>query len=120
MSPCPPALFEAADKVKDGELVPQPIPVDGGFAVVWRRGSLPAVNRTLEQEQRSIQQILSRQKLEAKRAALIEQLRKQHVKEVNDALLQHVQVSAFGDVAARQRPGVLPRHKRQPMAPSVR
>jgi peptidyl-prolyl cis-trans isomerase C len=116
----PAALFEAADKVKDGELVPQPIPVDGGFAVVWRRGSLPAVNRTLEQEQRSIQQILSRQKLEAKRAALIDELRKQHVKEVNDALLQYVQPNAFGDFAARQRPGVMPRHKREPIAPSVR
>lgn len=34
-----PALFAAADQVKDGELVPRPVPEGSDFAVVWRRAS---------------------------------------------------------------------------------
>jgi peptidyl-prolyl cis-trans isomerase C len=37
-----PALFEAAARVRDGELVPEPVREGDGFAVVWRRGSRPA------------------------------------------------------------------------------
>ncbi|HSC86532.1 MAG TPA: hypothetical protein VLC09_04650 [Polyangiaceae bacterium] len=37
-----PALFAAAEKVQDGQFVPVPIAETGRFAVVWRRGSLPA------------------------------------------------------------------------------
>jgi peptidyl-prolyl cis-trans isomerase C len=104
-----PALFEAADKVKDGELVPEPVPIDGKYAVIWRRGSMPAITRTVEQEARSIQQILLRKRLEDQRKALIESLRKKYVRDENDGLLDYVDVSAFGDVASRRRSGIAPR-----------
>jgi len=37
-----PALFEAARMVEDGAFVPKPVAEGNRFAVVWRRGSLPA------------------------------------------------------------------------------
>jgi peptidyl-prolyl cis-trans isomerase C len=107
----PAALFAAAEKVKDGELVPEPVALDGRFAVVWRRGSLPAVNRALEQEARSIRQILARQKVESRRSELLDKLQKELVRQRDDALLQYVHVDSFGDVAARQKPGIVPRQR---------
>ncbi len=49
-----PAIVKAASTVKDGEFVPQPVPekmgaVSTGYAVVWRRGTVPASHRTVEQ-----------------------------------------------------------------------
>lgn len=37
------SLYEAATQVPDGAFVPKPVPELEQFAVVWRRGSLPAV-----------------------------------------------------------------------------
>lgn len=36
-----PALFAAADRVRDGELVAEPVAEGAAFAVVWRRASYP-------------------------------------------------------------------------------
>ena len=44
-----PGLFAAADKVKDGELVKEPVKEGTKFAVIRRRGSLEASTRTLDQ-----------------------------------------------------------------------
>jgi peptidyl-prolyl cis-trans isomerase C len=111
-------LFEAADKVKDGEIIGEPIALDGGkWAIVWRRGSLPAVHRALEQEARSIRQILLRKKLEERRSELLDRLHKERVRLVDDQLLQYLAVDTFGDVQARQKPGIVPRRPRGPPAP---
>ena len=53
-------LFTAADQLKDGELASEPIKEGAHWAVIWRRGSMKAINRTLEQEQASIRQVLER------------------------------------------------------------
>lgn len=113
-----PALFTAAEKVKDGELVPEPVKEGDNWAVVWRRGSLEAVNRTLAQEAPAIRQILSRQKLAGQVTELAKKLEAEQVKNVNHELLSYVNVDPSGDVGARQRPGVIPRHRaRAPGAP---
>lgn len=59
-----PALFAAADSLSDGEIAPQPVKEGAHWAVLWRRGSMKAVTRTLEQEQGSIRQVLERQRTE--------------------------------------------------------
>jgi peptidyl-prolyl cis-trans isomerase C len=105
------ALFAAADKVKDGELVPEPVKEGAHFAAIWRRGSLPAVTRTLKDEEPSIRPIVGKMKLEKKRSELLDDLKKRYVKNLDESLLGYVDVSAFGDVAARERPGIVPRHR---------
>jgi len=104
-----PALFAAADKVKDGEIVPEPVKEGDDWAVVWRRGSMPAVTRTKKDEAMAIRHILRRQRVETATKNLIAKLKKEHVSEQNYKLLQYVNVDETGDVGARERPGLLPR-----------
>ena len=111
-------LFEAAEKVKDGELVPEPVAEGERWAVVWRRGSIVAVTRTLEQEENSIKQILTRSKLKKSMTELLDGLEKKHVSEVNDELLRYVNVLNTGDISSRRKPGTVPRRPaRSPARP---
>ncbi len=43
---------------------------------------------------------------------LLERLEKEYVKAKNPELLKFVEVSPMGDLATRQRPGIVPRGKR--------
>jgi peptidyl-prolyl cis-trans isomerase C len=104
-----PQLAKAAAAVKDGELVPQPVPEASGFAVIWRRGSVPASHRSPEDAAGQIREALWRQRLDEASKGLIEELRQAHVSEVNDALLNGIEVSASdGEVLPRRRPGQVP------------
>lgn len=114
-----PALFSAAERVKDGELVPEPVREGDKHAVVWRRGSMEAVHRTLEQEKGPIRQVLRRKKLETAMTELLTRLREQHVRGVSEALLEYIDVDAYGDVGERRRPGIVPRHS-APASPTPR
>jgi peptidyl-prolyl cis-trans isomerase C len=112
-----PALYAAAEKVKDGEVLAEPVREGNQWAAVWRRGSLPEIKRTIEQEERSIRQVLARKKLEDRRLALLDQLRKQHVRDVNETLLESLEIKTFGELGTPGRPGVVPRHH-APAAPA--
>ncbi len=90
-----PALFAAVDKLSDGELAPTPLALHGGFAVVWRRGSLPAINRTLAQEGPAISTLLTRERLEKARATLLESLRKTSLSDYDPQLLETLPDGAF-------------------------
>jgi peptidyl-prolyl cis-trans isomerase C len=103
-----PALFRAAEKVKDGEFVPEPVPEGGKFAVVWRRGSLPAKSRTLEQEKDSIRNLLERQRSEQARSDLLKRLRAEKVREEHPELLDQIPDAMFGGRAPRSRPSIGP------------
>jgi peptidyl-prolyl cis-trans isomerase C len=112
-----PALFKAAETVKDGEIVPSPVPEAGKFAVIWRRGSLPASKRTLAEETNAIRELLERQRVDAASDALIESLRKQHVKDEKPELLDTLPDKLFGDKLPRPRPSLsvnLPPAMRKP------
>jgi peptidyl-prolyl cis-trans isomerase C len=83
-----PSLFAAADKLSDGELSAEPLKEGSHFAVIWRRGSLKAVSRTLAQESGSIRQVLERQRLESARTELLASLRSKYLSASNEALLE--------------------------------
>jgi peptidyl-prolyl cis-trans isomerase C len=102
-----PAIVAAAAKVKDGEIVPEPVPEGGAFAVIWRRGSMPAVHRTVEQETMSIKQVLTRKKLDDGLKALLAKLRADKVRDVSPGLVDLVDVSSEAEVHVRKRPGVV-------------
>lgn len=91
-----PAVFAAADKVQDGALVAQPIKEGDRFSVIWRRGSVEASKRTVEDESASIRQILERRRVDKARQDLMSQLRKDHVSDVNPELLSNIDAQAFG------------------------
>jgi peptidyl-prolyl cis-trans isomerase C len=114
-----PALFAAASRVKDGEIVPEPVKEGEFFAAVWRRGSTPAVHRTIEEETNAIRQVLSRKKLEEGARALLKQLRSERKVEQHPELVDLVEVDSNGSLVPRKRPGVLPRKPATPPAPSA-
>jgi peptidyl-prolyl cis-trans isomerase C len=83
-----PVLYAAASKVKDGELVVEPIKEGTHLAVVWRRGTLPKTSRSLDSERDAIVAILTRERAEKAFGTLREDLRRQGLKEANPALLE--------------------------------
>jgi peptidyl-prolyl cis-trans isomerase C len=101
-----PALFAAADKLSDGELSPEPTKEGLHFAVLWRRGSMEGVSRTVAQEESSIRQVLERKRLGEAREQLLTTLRNQYVTLNNESLLETFQFSGEGLPArsAAQRP----------------
>jgi PPIC-type PPIASE domain len=98
-----PALFAAVDPLTDGQIVPQPLKVQAGLAVVWRRGSLPAISRTVAQEAPAIRALLTRERLEAARKALLAELRQARVKAVDTTLLETLPDSMFAPPVAPAR-----------------
>jgi hypothetical protein len=98
-----PALFAAVDKLADGELVPEPLQVQAGFAVVWRRGSLPAITRSVAQEAPAIRGVLARERLEAARRQLLDELRRQRVKLFDLQLLETLPDAMFAPAEASAR-----------------
>jgi peptidyl-prolyl cis-trans isomerase C len=109
-----PALYIAANRVKDGELVPEPVEEGKAFAVVWRRGSTPPMRRTVEEESGAIRQILVRKRLEDATSALLKKLRQEQKVEESPQLIDMIEVDSGGEVALRKRPGVA---QRKPLAP---
>ena len=97
-----PELVAAARKVKNGELVPEPVAVDGKFAVIWRRGSTAAVTRTLEQEAAPIRGVLVRQRLEEKAKQLLDGATKSKVTDVHEDLLAWLDEGAKGAPSAKR------------------
>lgn len=90
-----PALFAAVDKLSDGQIVPEPLKLASGIAVVWRRGSLPPISRSVEQERPAIRTLLTRERLAAARQALLGQLRQQLVKAHDTQLLDTLPDAMF-------------------------
>ncbi|MES1188841.1 MAG: peptidyl-prolyl cis-trans isomerase [Myxococcales bacterium] len=98
-----PALFATVDKLADGQIAPEPLKVSAGIAVLWRRGSLPAIARTVAQEAPAIRTVLSRQRLEAARQGLIAELRKASLKAYDSQLLETLPDSMFAPSEAPAR-----------------
>ncbi len=74
-----PALYEAAARVPDGELVPEPVPEGTHLAVVWRRGSLAAVEEPLGVAAPRIRAALEREQLDQAVKRLVADLRASHL-----------------------------------------
>lgn len=70
-----PAVYKAALTVKDGEWVPAPVKEGEHWAVVWRRGSLHAQKRTLDEARAQITSTLGREREESARKSELARLR---------------------------------------------
>lgn len=89
-----PAVYAAVDKVADGTVVPTPIKEGEAYSVLWRRGSIEATKRTLEDETDSIRQLLERRRIESTRQDLLKRLRAEQIKESHPDLLSHIEIEA--------------------------
>jgi hypothetical protein len=89
-----PAVYAAVDKVPDGTVVATPLKEGENYSVLWRRGSIEATKRTLEDETDSIRQLLERRRIETSRQDLLKRLKAEQVKESHPDLLQNIAIEA--------------------------
>jgi peptidyl-prolyl cis-trans isomerase C len=82
-----PAIVKAAQTVSDGSFVPEPVVEGDGFAVVWRRGTLPSSKRRVEDVAAQIRDTLWKSRLKEETDALLATLRASKVRGVNESLL---------------------------------
>jgi len=99
-----PALFAAVEKLSDGQIAPEPLRLSSGIAVVWRRGTLPPISRTVAQEGPAIRTVLTRQRLEAARQALVAELRKASLSAYDTQLLELLPDATFAPAEPPARP----------------
>ncbi len=104
-----PALVKAAQAVKDGEFVPSPVAEGPYFAVVWRRGTVGALLRTVDEVKEQIRDTLFKQKIEEANKKLIAELRERELKEHNPELINGIELSKDeGTIVPRGRSGQVP------------
>ena len=107
-----PALVKAAQGVRDGELVAEPVAEGSGFSVVWRRGTVGASHRAFADVKEQIQALVYRQRVDAATKALLETLRKRDLSENNAELLDGIDVTLPDAI-------VVPRKRAGQVAPSA-
>jgi peptidyl-prolyl cis-trans isomerase C len=89
-----PAVVQAAQRVRDGELVPAPVPEGERFAVVWRRGTLPAVHRAVTDPgvADAIRRTIDDDRLKAETDALVASLRGAKVRDLDASPLDALEL----------------------------
>lgn len=96
----PKELAAAAFGLKDGEISQAPVQSSAGWHVLWRKGSVPALTRSLADETPAIREVLYEQRREKTYKGLLERLRAARKVEVDEELLPLVNV----DVGPRPIP----------------
>jgi hypothetical protein len=89
------ALFEAADRVADGAIVPEPVREGTQLAVVWRRGSLTETRISQEEARTTIERLLLEQRTTERIDRLVLDLTAKHVSAKDPTPLKTVEVPAF-------------------------
>ena len=101
-----PALFAAAAKVKDGQFVPDPVPEQGMFAVIWRRGTMPERHKTFAESSPQIREQLAKQRFKDAVTKLTDQLRAAHVHDLNESPIDGLEIDPEStDILGKRRPG---------------
>jgi len=104
-----PAIPKAASLVRDGELVSEPVAEGSSFAVVWRRGTVGASHRSIDDVKEQIQAAILRERSEDEKKKLLAELRAKNLKELNPELLTGIDIQPpEGTVVPRRRPGQVP------------
>jgi peptidyl-prolyl cis-trans isomerase C len=81
------SIVKAAEGVRDGDLVPAPVPEGEYFSVVWRRGTIPATKRTVDQVAAQIRDALWKGRVKDETDRLVASLRTAKVRDMNASLL---------------------------------
>jgi hypothetical protein len=107
-----PQLFEAASKVRDGELVKEPVTENGKFAIVWRRASRPARRETLEEATPAIRRRLHDVALASGTRELIERLRREGLREHRPELVSSFEPQPAAAASSSATRGAAPAAER--------
>lgn len=97
------SILKGVANVKDGDLAPAPIAEGTAWAVVWRRTTVPATRRTLEEASMQIRTTLFRERTEAAEKKLIDDLRAKNVSAYDPEPLKIIEIPPF-DAGLRVTP----------------
>jgi peptidyl-prolyl cis-trans isomerase C len=97
------AVVRAAQTVRDGEFVPQPVVEGDYFSVVWRRGTLAAQKRSVDDVAPQIRTILRQDRVKEETDELVARLRAAKVRDLHEELLDSLRLPDEAD--ATRRPG---------------
>ena len=104
-------LEQLRSNVKDGDLAPDPVAEGTGWAVVWRRTTVAATKRSLEDAAPQIRTTIYRERTEANEKRLIEELKKAKVKDYDPEPLKIIELPMLLDAGLslpRSIPSVSP------------
>jgi hypothetical protein len=87
--------MRAVSTLRDGDLAPQPVAEGEYFSVVWRRGTLPAVHRRLDEVASQIRATLRKNRVKDETDKLIAGLRTAKLRDFSDAPLETVDLPAM-------------------------
>jgi len=100
-----PAVIKAAQGVKDGQLVPVPVKEGDGFAVAWRRGTIPANKRSVDDVAAQIRDTVWKDRVKAETDKLISTLRTAKLRDFNTAPLADLPATLGSDAGGPTHPG---------------
>ncbi len=110
-------LYAAAARVADGQVVPDPVPEGKHLAVVWRRGTRAATNRSLGEARAWIEEALMRERHQQELQRLLDELRNRHVKHHDPSALEDLDALPVREVRQLPPPVVSARAARRPPTP---
>ncbi len=91
------SIVHAAQGVRDGQFVPAPVPEGENYAVVWRKGTLAATRRTVDQVSAQIRDTVWKARVKDESDKLIATLRAARVHDLNESLLATLGPTPTGD-----------------------
>jgi len=100
-----PAVVKAAQGVRDGQLVPAPVPEGDAFAVVWRHGTIPATKRSVDDVAAQIRDTLWKARVKVETDKLVASLRASKLRDFNDGPLFDLPTTLGSEAGA-----LLPQH----------
>ena len=81
------AIVVAAHGVRDGDLVPAPVPEGEYFSVVWRRGTIAATRRTVDQVAAQIRDAIWKARVKKGTDDLVASLREAKLRDLDESAL---------------------------------
>jgi peptidyl-prolyl cis-trans isomerase C len=92
-----PAIVRVAQTVRDGEIVAYPVAEGSYFSIVWRRGTVAAVHRDVDQVAGAIREVLAGERVKEATDRLLRALKSSRVRDRNDSLLQTADVASMAE-----------------------
>jgi peptidyl-prolyl cis-trans isomerase C len=94
------SIVHAAQGVRDGQLAPSPVPEGDNYAVVWRKGTLVASRRTVDQVAAQIRDTLWKARVKDETDKLTASLRAAKLKDLDESLLATLGPTPSGEAGS--------------------
>ena len=97
------AVVHAVEAVRDGDLVASPVAEGEYFSVVWRRGTIAATKRSVEDAAAQIRDTIWKGRVKEETEKLIASLRASKLRDLNESLLATLRLPESDTGTARKR-----------------